>query len=43
MDSLVSEGRGLRDLRMADGLVDAENQKGSGMTTRILKTESTGV
>ena len=45
-DILVSKGRGLRDLRMADGLmadglVDAENWKGSGMPTGILETGST--
>ena len=28
---------------MADGLVEAENWKGSGMTTGILETVSTGV
>ena len=27
---------------MADGFVDAENRKGSGMTTRILEARSTG-
>ena len=29
-------------MRMADGLVEAENQKGSGMTTGILEAGSTG-
>ena len=32
----------MRDLRTADGLVDAENQKGSSMTTGILEAGSTG-
>ena len=39
----VGGGRGrLRDLRMANGLVDAENQKGFDMTTGILEAGSTG-
>ena len=38
---LVKVG-GLRELRMADGLVEVENQKGSGMTTGILEAGSTG-
>ena len=38
---LVKVG-GLRDLRIADGLVDAENRKGSCMTTEILEAGSTG-
>ena len=33
---------GLREQRMADGLVEVENRKGSGMTTRILVAGSTG-
>ena len=32
----------MRELRMADGLVEAENRKGSGMTTGILEAGSTG-
>ena len=32
----------LRELRVADGLVEAENRKGSGMTTGILEAGSTG-
>ena len=36
--SLVSEGRGLRELKMADGLVEVENRKCSG----ILEAGSTG-
>ena len=49
---LVEVGGGgggrVRELRMtdglmADGLVDAENRKDSGMTTRILDAGSTGV
>ena len=40
-------GGGVRELSMvdgfmADGLVEVENRKGSGMTTGILKTGSTG-
>ena len=40
-------GGGLRELSMVDGfmadcLVEVENRKGSGMTTGILKTVSTG-
>ena len=47
-DSLVSKGRGLRELSMvdgfmADGLVELENRKGSGMRTRVLEAGSTGV
>ena len=43
---LVKVG-GLRELRMtdglmADGLMEAENRKGSGMTTGILEAGSTG-
>ena len=37
VDCLVIKGRGLRELRMAEGLVKAENQKGSGMSTGILE------
>ena len=41
-DSFVSKGPGLRELSMvdgfmADGLVEVENRKGSGMTTGILE------
>ena len=44
---LVKVG-GLRELSMvdgfmADGLVEAENRKGSGMTTGILEVGTTGV
>ena len=40
---VLGGGRGrLRDLRMANGLVDAENQKGFDMTTGILEAGSTG-
>ena len=38
---LVKVG-GLRELSMADGLVKAENRKGSSMTTGILEAGSTG-
>ena len=38
---LVKVG-GLREFRMADGLVKVENLKGSGMTTGLLETGSTG-
>ena len=38
----VGRGGGLRELRMADCLVKAENWKGSGMTTGILEAGSTG-
>ena len=36
-------GGGLEELRMADGLVEVENQKGSGITTEILEAGSNGV
>ena len=36
-------GGGLRELRMADGLVEVENQKGFGMMTGILEAGSTEV
>ena len=39
---LVKVG-GLRELRIADGLVEVENRKGSDMTTGILEAGSTGV
>ena len=43
-DSLVSKGRGAeRELRMADGLVEAENWKNSDVTTGILEEGSIGV
>ena len=42
-DSLTSKGGGrLRELRMADGSVEVENRKGSGMTSGILEAGSTG-
>ena len=46
-DIFVRKGRGLRELSMvngfmADGLVETENRKGSGMTTGILEAGSTG-
>ena len=44
-DNLVSKSWGLRELSMVDGfmagLVEAEKQKGSGMTTGILEAGST--
>ena len=38
---LVKVG-GLRELSIIDGLVEAENRKGSGMTTGILEAGSMG-
>ena len=40
---LLVEAGGLRDLRMADGLVDAKNWRGSGMPTGVLDAWSTEV
>ena len=46
-DSLFSKGRGAERVNyglwcMADGLVEVENRKGSGMTTGILEAGSSG-
>ena len=40
--ALIVKVWGMRELRMADGLEEVENRKGSGMTTGILEGGSTG-